>query len=106
MPPWEAHVGLTSVDRPSILPEEIAVDPLDSIAALGSAAHVVVDHELGEFLAADQDDLGLIARRICAGFVAECGGGDEDTLPRACSGSLRARPPASFPPMLYRKMIP
>lgn len=48
----------------SFLPEEVAVDALDGVGALGRDTEVVVDHELGELLAVDQHDLGFVARLV------------------------------------------
>ena len=56
----------------SVLPEEVAVDALHGIGALGGDPEIVVDHQLGEFLAVDQHDLGLVARGVVAGsFVKD-----------------------------------
>lgn len=75
LPPWTRPCAC------SFNIEVVGIDALGYVCRHSSNADVVVDHQLGQLVAVDQDQLLAGGRpRVFAGLIRERRGGNEDSL--------------------------
>lgn len=74
------HPGEESFARASLLAEVVEVQPLDDVRGFWGDADVVVDHELDEVVAVDQDDLLLDSLNVLPGVRGELRSGYQHAL--------------------------
>lgn len=103
LPSHQPHVPdpLQHSAPPSRVLKIIRVHPLQRDGAHGGHADAILDHELGEPLAVDEDDLVRDAPGVIERVFVEVAGGDEDALrgmlPRQRADETLARTVVKFP---------